>query len=61
MREWFGQVVTYSMTVTMSGHYVDFFTLGQGALRMVADTRRVDVADDDVRASNRPCDHARAP
>ncbi len=49
-REWFGQVVMYSMTATLSGNYVDFFTLGQGALRMIAAVRGVDVTDDDVRA-----------
>jgi 2-haloacid dehalogenase len=49
MREWFGQVLTYSMTVTMSGSYVDFFTLGQGALRMLASIHQVNVTDDDER------------
>jgi 2-haloacid dehalogenase len=49
MREWFGQVLTYSMTVTMSGNYVDFFTLGQGALRMLASIHQVNVTDDDER------------
>ena len=39
MREWFNQLVMYSMTVTSSGHYVDFFTLGQGVLRMLATIR----------------------
>jgi 2-haloacid dehalogenase len=47
MRGWFGQLLAYSMTVTASGHYVDFFTLGQGVLRMLATTRGVDVSDDD--------------
>jgi 2-haloacid dehalogenase len=47
MRQWFGQLLTYSMTVTASGHYVDFFTLGQGVLRMLATTRGVDIDDDD--------------
>src|SRR3984885_15199007 len=47
MRQWFGQLLTYSMTVTASGHYVDFFTLGQGVLRMLATTRGVDINDDD--------------
>jgi 2-haloacid dehalogenase len=50
MHEWFGQLLIYSMTATLAGHYVDFFTLGQGVLRMVADTRRVEIADDDVQA-----------
>ena len=35
MREWFGQLVMYSMTAALSGCYVDFFTLGQGVLRML--------------------------
>ena len=30
LREWFGQLVMYSMTATLAGYYVDFFTLGQG-------------------------------
>jgi 2-haloacid dehalogenase len=50
MREWFGQLLMYSMAATLAGHYVDFFTLGQGVLRMVADTHRVEIADDDVQA-----------
>lgn len=47
MRQWFGQLLTYSMTVTASGHYVDFFTLGQGVLRMLATIGGVDLNDDD--------------
>src|ERR1700742_32920 len=30
MREWLGHLVMYSMTATLSGLYVDYFTLGQG-------------------------------
>jgi 2-haloacid dehalogenase len=48
LREWFGQLVMYSMTATLAECYVDFFTLGQGVLRMLADIYRVDVTDDDV-------------
>jgi 2-haloacid dehalogenase len=48
LREWFGQLVMYSMTATLAEHYVDFFTLGQGVLRMLADIYRVDITDDDV-------------
>lgn len=48
LREWFGQLVMYSMTVTLSQCYVDFFTLGQGVLRMLADIHRVSISDDDV-------------
>ncbi|HET9874361.1 MAG TPA: haloacid dehalogenase type II [Mycobacterium sp.] len=50
MREWFSHLVTYSMTATLAGRYVDFFTLGQGLLRMLAHIRGVDITDDDVRA-----------
>ena len=50
MREWFNQLVMYSMTATLSGHYVDFFTLGQGVLRMLATTRSVEIAEADVAA-----------
>ncbi len=50
VREWFGHLVTYSMTVTLSGLYLDFFTLGQGLLRMLADIHRVDITDSDVHA-----------
>ena len=48
LREWFGQLVMYSMTVTLAGYYVDFFTLGQGVLHMLADIHRVEITDDDV-------------
>jgi 2-haloacid dehalogenase len=50
MREWFGQLVMYSMTATLSQHYVDFFTLGQGVLRMLATIRGVQIADADLDA-----------
>jgi 2-haloacid dehalogenase len=49
LREWFGQLVMYSMTATLAECYVDFFTLGQGVLRMLADIYGVDITDDDVR------------
>jgi 2-haloacid dehalogenase len=50
LREWFGQLVMYSMAVTLSGNYVDFFSLGQAVLRMTADVHNVRINDDDVRA-----------
>ena len=50
MREWFNQLVMYSMTATLSGHYVDYFSLGQGILRMQAAIQRIAITDDDVRA-----------
>ena len=48
LREWFGQLVMYSMTVTLSDTYVDFFTLGQAVLRMTAAAHRVQITDDDL-------------
>jgi 2-haloacid dehalogenase len=50
MREWFNQLVMYSMTATLSGHYVDYFSLGQGVLQMLASTHRLAVTDDDLNA-----------
>jgi 2-haloacid dehalogenase len=48
LREWFNQLVMYSMTLTLCDDYVDFFALGQGVLRMLADSYQVDITDDDV-------------
>ena len=48
MREWFGQLVTYSMTATLSGHYIDYFTLGQGLLQMLADIHHVGITHNDL-------------
>jgi 2-haloacid dehalogenase len=47
-REWFNQLVMYSMAITLSGAYTDFFALGQATLRMLADIHRVDVSDHDL-------------
>ncbi|WP_204042515.1 haloacid dehalogenase type II [Acrocarpospora phusangensis] len=48
VREWFGQLITYSMTLTLAGRWESFFTLGQGALTMVGDIHGVEVTDADV-------------
>ena len=50
LREWFGQLVMYSMTTTLSGAYVDFFTLGQAVLQMTADVHGVRITDGDLAA-----------
>ncbi len=47
LREWFAQLVMYSMTATLTQSYVNFSTLAQGVLRMLGDVYRVDVTDDD--------------
>ena len=49
MREWFGQLVMYSMTTALSGCYVDFFTLGQGMLRMLGEIHGTRITDADLR------------
>jgi 2-haloacid dehalogenase len=48
LREWFGQLVMYSMTITLAEAYVDFFTLGQGVLHMLAEIHGVDVTENDI-------------
>ena len=48
MREWFGQLVMYSMTTALSGCYVDFFTLGQGMLRMLGEIHGTPISDADL-------------
>src|SRR5262245_60438351 len=35
LREWLGHLILYSMTLTLSGLYKDFFSLGQGLFEMV--------------------------
>jgi 2-haloacid dehalogenase len=45
LREWFGQLVMYSMTTALSGCYVDFFTLGQGVLGMLAEIHGRAISD----------------
>jgi 2-haloacid dehalogenase len=50
LREWFAQLVVYSMTATLAGRYTDFFTLGQAVLQMLADVHDVDITDDDLRS-----------
>ena len=48
VREWYGQLVTYSMTSAFSGCYVDFFTLGQGVLRMLGEIHGAGISDGDL-------------
>jgi 2-haloacid dehalogenase len=48
VREWFNQLVLYSMTTALSDCYVDFFSLGQGVLRMLGDIHGRQVSDDDL-------------
>jgi 2-haloalkanoic acid dehalogenase type II len=48
LREWFGHLVTYSMTVTLSGLYEPYFSLGRGLLKMVGDIHDVEVGEADL-------------
>ncbi|OMC49358.1 haloacid dehalogenase, type II [Mycobacterium sp. IS-2888] len=48
LREWFGQLVMYSMATTLAENYVNFSTLAQGVLRMLGDIYEVGVTDDDL-------------
>jgi 2-haloacid dehalogenase len=56
LRTWFGELILYSMTLTVSGFYTDFFTLGEAVLQMIAQIRNVDITDgdrDELRAAMR--------
>jgi 2-haloacid dehalogenase len=48
MREWLGHLIMYSMTITLSGLWEGYFTLGQGLLKMVGNIHGVQVSDDDI-------------
>ena len=50
LREWFAQLVVYSMTATLAERYTDFFSLGQAVLQMLADVHDVTITDDDLRS-----------
>jgi 2-haloacid dehalogenase len=48
LREWLGHLILYSMTITMSGLYKDYWDIGRGVFRMVGGIRGVDVTEKDV-------------
>lgn len=48
LREWFGQLVMYSMAATLAENYVNFSSLAQGVLRMLGDIYEADITDDDL-------------
>lgn len=48
LREWFAQLIMYSMTITLADTYVTFPVLAQGVLRMLGDVYRVDVTKNDL-------------
>ena len=50
LREWFGHLIMYSMTLTLSGLYKDFFSLGQGLFEMVGAIHGIKVKPADIEA-----------
>lgn len=50
VREWFNQLITYSMTLTLSGLYEDFFSLGRGIFEMLGAIHDVPIEPADVEA-----------
>jgi 2-haloacid dehalogenase len=50
LREWFGHLITYSMTITLSGLYKDYFSLGQGLFEMVGAVHKISIKPVDVEA-----------
>jgi 2-haloacid dehalogenase len=50
MREWLGHLIMYSMTITLSGLYVDYFTLGLGLVQMLGKIHDREVSPVDVEA-----------
>jgi 2-haloacid dehalogenase len=48
LREWFGHLIMYSMTMTLSGLYKDFFSLGQGILHMLGTIHGVSLKPSDI-------------
>jgi len=49
LRDWFAQLIMYSMTITLAERYVNFFELAQGVLHMLGNVHRVPITDDDAR------------
>jgi 2-haloacid dehalogenase len=50
LREWLGHLIMYSMTITLSGLYKNYWDLGQGLFRMVGAIHGMQIKDDDVEA-----------
>jgi len=48
MREWLGHLIMYPMTLTSSGLYVDYYSLGQGLLQMIGSIKGVRVSLQDI-------------
>jgi 2-haloacid dehalogenase len=50
LREWLGHLIMYSMTITLSGLYKDYWALGGGLFQMVGAIHKIDIKPADVEA-----------
>ena len=50
LREWLGQLIMYSMTITLSGLYKDYWEIGGGTFQMVGTAHGLRISDDDIEA-----------
>src|ERR1700735_3530140 len=48
MREWLGHLIMYSMPLTLSGLYKNYWALGGGLIRMVGAIHKIEVSPSDV-------------
>jgi 2-haloacid dehalogenase len=49
MRLWFANLVMYSLALTVAGSYEPFTDIGSAVMKMLADTRRIEINDADRR------------
>src|SRR6201991_3070124 len=49
MRLWFGNLILYSAALTVAGCYVPFTDIGSAVMKMLADTRGIEIDDQDKR------------
>ncbi|MGH7158916.1 MAG: haloacid dehalogenase type II [Acetobacteraceae bacterium] len=47
MRLWFANLILYSAALTVAGHYVPFTEIGGAVMKMLADTRGIEIKDRD--------------
>jgi 2-haloacid dehalogenase len=50
MREWLGHLIMYSMTITLSGLYKDYWSIGSGCFEMVGAIHGIDISTTDTAA-----------
>src|SRR6201992_1923786 len=50
LREWLGHLIMYSMTLTLSGLYKDYWAVGGGLFSMVGSIHNIDITDQDIEA-----------